>query len=1610
MSEHTEGHPCPDKGKQTSKKRKQQPHPPFKFDHFLHDRTLCKQCEKAPGTQPTKHNPGRHGFLCTQETRAKSTKEAREYSSTRGKPRPLRLTAGFIIKHRQLFIEDGLTTSCLDKVLPCCTDSSKNKGDKEDARGEGKDSRGYFDDQNEFDHFLEHSTKVMVVHIIVGGLEKRVPGKERIFQCLTTAESSVRNVETLTPLIVIAGSGGLADILAFAWRFLHDQSALSARLLQSTLTTKIKKVFNIYDNLKAKEIATRVLNVVAVSKKVVVFDAKVYGDFDLDKAILGAIVQNLRPDYLADKKKQNKLHLQKQNTRHKDDFDWYKKQEFVQKYELHLNALRFAMSFDRLEEAKAQLLAAKDAWYDMLEAYKNYKVNIKGRNLDTESESARSQNKQEMLKWFYEANDIQEQRASGLTNDRMLIPFEDQIELALEWALDENKLEQVKLLKKEILDFAKFLYGAKRCRAHEGYGTTLAELYEYEKHPDIRYYLESLLKFSKSPPAYKGLTKNATPTGSTFPIANIKEVNDVRVRRVWNLVLGLLQGNPDKVAPLDDSKSPFESKDDAFLLSPRIWKKAGKRWIGPNGGERFQRVTETLEESGKREYDEWHDIKENQARLKRGYDKDHFIKKVGIYYLKKKDHEGKDTDDDGVVDDWDWRGRDSKQRRIDIEKDRTLRSVWELVKKKREGEGDDIKEHGDLLAHQELMIWAVVMKRFDMAEFFWQEGGNAILNALLCSQLFAAMADHKDIKKGRLAEHRASLIKCSHRFKQFAIGVSQQCYVENASLTSKVLESRSRAFDWLAIDGEYLDVLTLARMAEDLDFIDQAACQAVIIRNWRGGREHDQKYTSEGTVIDSGWWLNATSYRRMKGLVFAPRIKFYSEGLSFIGLMAIISYIVIAPLEDELSFAEYLLSFWYFGFIVEEMRETFANGRDMIYFWQWWNSMYNRMDCLVYILHIITVAMRIEYGTASADHATETHHFWITAVKGMYGTNLVLIYVRFFQYLSIYEDLGVRIEILGRLVGILLRYLVLLGVFIVAHGLASQAVLNPNGGDDRYLVQRIIYRPYFQIYGELMLDDINEQTRCLGQTVPFTSCSNMFEEVLLPLLNGLFLLVTSVMVLNMLIADFTLTFEEVKENSSKVHKMAKLELYDQFDDKSIIPKPFYFPAILIKFVFYTLPAVLQDVVAFVKKKKQRLWQGRQRKFALVICSVLVLAVPFLLIVEENSDWGTAGAVYGGSVVVLLILMGLCWKLAGKWPLAGDREGCSPKSLLECIGSDDAGKQHSVSLMQKKEAKKIEQFQDRCCDTYLEHSRFAHKMTVENRVARIETLMDLAMADLSFFKGKSFSSSKRKEQETLEGKDADVGKSNASRAIILEIKDKDPRISIQWHNGEGGLGEDGKFIKRPYFPSIWPGRLRAPKQPKNSATLWKDIGDPNAPWAHYDDGVEHLVQTDGTKTDDTKNKNKYKFRILRTEGRRALPCSIEQKFAKQNFREKFYVGHSNARLQWEEPWATSIAQLEKEVAERDDDLDKEEKDKLAGIKIPNPFGNPFPISDRVNGQPDLHDFWENPTKEFKINGALSVTGSAEGCLPLPGNANVSCSFLAAPLYAPALRHSSFNDET
>lgn len=106
----------------------------------------------------------------------------------------------------------------------------------------------------------------------------------------------------------------------------------------------------------------------------------------------------------------------------------------------------------------------------------------------------------------------------------------------------------------------------------------------------------------------------------------------------------------------------------------------------------------------------------------------------------------------------------------------------------------------------------------------------------------------------------------------------------------------------------------------------------------------------------------------------------------------------------------------------------------------------------------------------------------------------------------------------------------------------------------------------------MFLDEMEADSGCVS-TYPFTSCPG--QTFLLPFILAAYLLVTSIVLVNLLIAMFNDTYIKVQESSGQYWRMQNYELYNEYKLKPLLPAPLM--------VVYHAYQALRFVVRHVKR-------------------------------------------------------------------------------------------------------------------------------------------------------------------------------------------------------------------------------------------------------------------------------------------------------------------------------------------------------------------------------------------------------------------------------------------
>lgn len=479
---------------------------------------------------------------------------------------------------------------------------------------------------------------------------------------------------------------------------------------------------------------------------------------------------------------------------------------------------------------------------------------------------------------------------------------------------------------------------------------------------------------------------------------------------------------------------------------------------------------------------------------------------------------------------------------------------------------------------RDLFLWCLLFRRVEMAKVLWSTSDDGLVYALAAAVLCrkAAMIDERDTDVHD--RYKAD----AYGYESAALGVFQEAYSKDRSKAYKLLTRVSDCWG-------NRTCLELAIAGKCRDFMSQVGVQELLSMIWRGNIHLDQHYgpvylslalpmvpflPSKLITFDADD-KNATWIRKFLWVFQAPVSVFYYNVVFFVIYLMFFATVIVAKFCIRPHWTEWVLIGWTGTLIFEEIRQILHEpGSTKIK--TWWRDLYNKFDFLGYIIFIIGIVLKFTtYNSAVSDDENcplsfDDDIFFIAHI--FYCLSFIVLMIRMMSFYSNSRRLGPKVLMVTRMFMDMVQFLALLIIFILAYGIATQGILYPNEWRIDEILYGIIYTPYFQIYGELFIAerttypfedglsaadgtciDDTYYTNLINNTDP-QRCPNKHKMV--EVLQALYMLIANVLLLNLLIALFSNTFEQIQANAEKYWKFQRYSLIREYYYRPTFVPPF----------------------------------------------------------------------------------------------------------------------------------------------------------------------------------------------------------------------------------------------------------------------------------------------------------------------------------------------------------------------------------------------------------------------------------------------------------------------
>ncbi|KAG8524954.1 Transient receptor potential cation channel subfamily M member 2, partial [Galemys pyrenaicus] len=197
----------------------------------------------------------------------------------------------------------------------------------------------------------------------------------------------------------------------------------------------------------------------------------------------------------------------------------------------------------------------------------------------------------------------------------------------------------------------------------------------------------------------------------------------------------------------------------------------------------------------------------------------------------------------------------------------------------------------------------------------------------------------------------------------------------------------------------------------------------------------------------------------------------------------------------------------------------------------------------------------------------------------IFSLDFILFCLRLMHIFTISKTLGPKIIMLKRMMKDVFFFLFLLAVWVVSFGVAMQAILIHNESRVDWIFRGAVYQSFLTVFGQIpaYIDGVNfSLDHCSPNgTDPYKpKCPESdaarkepaFPEWLMVILLCLYLLLTNILLLNLLIAMFNYTFQQVQECTDQIWKFQRLDLIEEYQSRPPAPPPFIILNHLLLFI------------------------------------------------------------------------------------------------------------------------------------------------------------------------------------------------------------------------------------------------------------------------------------------------------------------------------------------------------------------------------------------------------------------------------------------------------------
>ncbi|XP_061170919.1 uncharacterized protein LOC133180400 [Saccostrea echinata] len=318
--------------------------------------------------------------------------------------------------------------------------------------------------------------------------------------------------------------------------------------------------------------------------------------------------------------------------------------------------------------------------------------------------------------------------------------------------------------------------------------------------------------------------------------------------------------------------------------------------------------------------------------------------------------------------------------------------------------------------------------------------------------------------------------------------------------------------------------------------------------------------------------------QRLYRLYKVPVMKVLLNMFGWLAILVAYSYMLLFDFTGRVSRTHWFIIAWMACLFIDEIKQiviAVKRKKGKTYITDWTN--YLEWSIMVFYL----CGMLVKCGNGDTYRIAE---------KCLLVLSFILMCIRFLNLLIISEIIGAKLVIIRKMFVDTFAFLMITTVITLCYSVSYFAILYSDDSDLSFSqIEKIVRNGFWILFGELSLenDRLKEPDCTLDKEIynsgEMERCPSELGLFLAPYLKAVYALIAIILLLNLLIAMYSHTFEDVHEKSKFYWSQLQLDFLEEYSVKTIFPIHFQLLVLPVSLIHF----VIWFPFSFVRKKIQK---------------------------------------------------------------------------------------------------------------------------------------------------------------------------------------------------------------------------------------------------------------------------------------------------------------------------------------------------------------------------------------------------------------------------------------